>query len=158
LVVLKKEVTNIIEQSVDKNKFFIVDLHILPFKGLQTIKLIIDSDCGIGIDDCAEVSRTINKAIEDSNLLENYELEVSSPGVGEVLKLERQYLKNIGRNLKIITEDQQSIKGKLVSVDLGSKIILEQTEKLKNKIINTNNTEVLFSNIKKAVVEISFNG
>jgi ribosome maturation factor RimP len=158
LVVLKKEVTNIIEQSVDKNKFFIVDLHILPFKGLQTIKLNIDSDCGIGIDDCAEVSRIINKAIEDSNLLENYELEVSSPGVGEALKLERQYLKNIGRNLKIITEDQQSIKGKLVSVNLGSKITLEQIEKQKNKIINTKNTEVLFSNIKKAVVEISFNG
>lgn len=134
-----------------------VGLNIAPMKSSQRIKLTIDSDTGIGIDECSAVSRAIYKALEDSGLVENFELEVSSPGIGEPLQLERQYNKNIGRLLKVTTADNKTITGKLTAVNPGQNITLEEQKKDKQKITVLKTTDIAFADIKKAAVEVSFN-
>lgn len=154
---MKKEILQIVENVIDGNEFFIVDAHISQIKGAWMIKISVDSDNGIGIDECGNLSRKINKIIEEQYPETDYELEITSPGVGEPLKLYRQYIKNIGRDLKIVLSDGKEIVGKLIEYSENKQIEIEEYEKKKGKIIATKQTEILLSDIKRSEVQISFN-
>lgn len=159
---LKKEALEIVESVVDGKEFFVVDTHISQIRGTWIIKASIDSDTGIGIDECGQLSRLIHKKLEENFSEVSYDLEITSPGVGEVLKLHRQYIKNIGRNIRVSLLDGKELVGKLLAMQhnndvLKDKIVLEEFEKKKGKIINTKQIEILLAAIKKTVVEISFN-
>jgi ribosome maturation factor RimP len=153
---LKKELLQLLESSIDTKQYFIVEIIIGKLRNTTLVKIKIDSDKGIGIDECAEISRFINQKIEDSQLVEDYELEVTSPGVGEPLKLNRQYLKNIGRMVKVLTNEGKEVEGKMLEAS-GEKVVIEQQIKLKHKVIDTKLVEIPFLNIKKTIVLVSFN-
>jgi ribosome maturation factor RimP len=68
----------------------------------KLVRVLIDTDAGIKIDECAEVSRELGRHLDASGVIESsYRLEVSSPGIDQPLKLLRQYAKNIGRRYKV---------------------------------------------------------
>lgn len=152
---MKKELIHLIERAVDLEKFFITDIHIGKLNDTSMIKVSLDGDNGISVDDISEISRNLNKSIEESGLIEFYELEVTSHGVGEPLLLQRQYKNNIGRLIKVQTNDGKTVEGKLLSVN--EKIVVESYAKLKHKIIETKEVEILISEIKKIIVLVSFN-
>ena len=152
---MKKELTHLIEQAVDLEKFFITDIHIGKLNDTSMIKVTLDGDNGISVDEICDISRILNKSIEESSLVEFYELEVTSHGVGEPLLLPRQYLKNIGRLVKVQTKDGKTVEGKLLSVN--EKILMESYVKLKHKIVETKEVEILVAEIKKIIVLVSFN-
>jgi ribosome maturation factor RimP len=79
---------------------------------------------------------------------------VSTPGIDHPLKLKRQYLANIGRNVKVQLTDKELLRGKLLNAD-EQKIILETQNKEKNKGLMTR--EILFTDIEKTIVTVSFN-
>jgi ribosome maturation factor RimP len=117
--------------------------------------VIIDGDLGITIDDCADLSRVLSKEFDERAFFgdENYLLEVSTPGLDHPLKLKRQYVKNIGRSLRV-KRQEAVIEGKLKEVT-EDKLVLTQetgTGKKKEEVI----TEVPFSEIDKAFVLASF--
>lgn len=92
------------------------------------ITVLLDDDDGITIDKCSQVNKALYKYIEDTALFgdSNFSLEVSSPGVGEPLKLHRQYKKNIGRTVQIIINDDSVKEGKLTGVSEDEIIIKEK--------------------------------
>ncbi len=133
---------------------FIVDVLILGHKGPKKVLIIIDSDKGITIDDCAALSRELSKWFDESQLLdENYMLEVSTPGLDQPLKLKRQYYKNIGRRLKIVLPET-TLEGKLVEVTEENIRIEQEIGLGKQKAIIP--TNIPFSEIEKTFVLISF--
>ena len=133
---------------------FIVDVLILGHKGPKKVLIIIDSDKGITIDDCAALSRELSKWFDESQLLdENYMLEVSTPGLDQPLKLKRQYYKNIGRRLKIVLPET-TLEGKLVEVTEENIRIEQEIGLGKQKTIIP--TNISFSEIEKTFVLISF--
>jgi ribosome maturation factor RimP len=133
---------------------FIVDVIVSAKKAPGKVLLLVDGDQGITIDDCAEISRQLSKALDESPLLaDNYLLEVSTPGVDHPLKLKRQYVKNIGRKLKVKQGDQ-ILEGKLAEVN-DERIVLSQ-ETGSGKTRETVITEVPFASIEKAFVLVSF--
>jgi ribosome maturation factor RimP len=133
---------------------FIVDITVSAKKGPGKVLVLVDADQGITIDDCAEISRQLSKALDDSSLLmDHYMLEVSTPGVDYPLRLKRQYVKNIGRKLKIKLSDK-ILEGKLMEVKTESIVLAQETGTGKIKEIVT--AEVLFSAIEKAFVLVSF--
>lgn len=123
------------------------------------LEVFIDSDSGMTFEKCRKISRYLEEVIEQENWFgEKYTLDVSSPGLGRPLKLKRQYLKNIGRKLDVSLKDGGKQKGKLVKVDEHS-ITLEESVRVKEgkkKIKREVQTELLFENIKKTLVVISF--
>ena len=121
-------------------------------------KLIIhvDGDQGISIQDCAAISRHVGFHLEEENTIEKaYNLEVSSPGVGEPLKLQRQYEKNIGRELSVKVTGGDIMEGKLLDVNEQS-ITMEAKVKEKGKKAQLVETSLDFSNIIETKVLISF--
>jgi ribosome maturation factor RimP len=81
---------------------FIVDIHIVHDEQQKTVQLFVDTDLGITIGQCTELSRNVGEALELQNIIpSSYVLEVSSPDLTKPLILLRQYRKNIGRQFRV---------------------------------------------------------
>lgn len=134
-------------------EYFMVDLKVKP---TNNIKIFIDGDNGITIEKCIFFNRKLYKTIEEAGFFEegDFSLEISSPGVGEPLKLHRQFQKNIGRNIEIIFLDNTKKEGKLITVTPDS-IVLEHTTG-KGKKAETQQLVIPFTNIKTTTVQIKF--
>lgn len=150
----EKRVIELVEEKIsDRPELFLVEVKMLPNN-----KLIIhvDGDEGISIQDCAAISRHVGFHLEEENTIEKaYNLEVSSPGVGEPLKLKRQYQKNIGRELSVKLNGGELKEGKLLSVEDKS-ITIEAKVKEKGKKAQLVETILDFENIIETKVLISF--
>jgi len=151
---VEKRVADLVEEKIaDRPELFLVEVKMLPNN-----KLIIhvDGDEGISIQDCVAISRHVGFHLEEENAIEQaYNLEVSSPGVGEPLKLNRQYVKNVGRTLSIKLNGGLKKEGKLLSVTDNS-LLIEESVKEKGKKAVTIQTEVPFNDILETSVLISF--
>jgi len=151
---VENRVKELIEEKIgDRPELFLVQVKMLPNN-----KLIIhvDGDEGISIQDCAAISRHVGFHLEEENVIEQaYNLEVSSPGVGEPLQLKRQYYKNIGRLLSIKLTDGTTKEGKLLSVT-DEEISIEESVKEKGKKAQLVETTLSFENIVETKVLISF--
>ena len=141
------------EKIADRPELFLVAIKMLPNN-----KLIIhvDGDEGISIQDCAAISRHVGFHLEEENTIEKaYNLEVSSPGVGEPLLLTRQYEKNIGRELSIKLGEGLVKEGQLLSVS-DNGITIEEKVKEKGKKVQLVETQIEFNKIVETKVLISF--
>jgi len=152
---LEERIIKIAESKLIDSSQFIVDVVVTARKGPKKVVVILDGDKGISIDDCAFISRELSKVLDEEQHLgeESYMLEVSTPGLDHPLKLKRQYVKNIGRRLKIKLIEG-IIEGKLEQVE-EEKIVLSQEVKLGKKT-ETKNLDIDFSQIEKAFVLVSF--
>ena len=83
--------------------------------GNNQIRVIIDGDNGVTVNDCIAVSREIEHNLDRDEI--DFSLDVASAGVSEPLVEIRQYSKNIGRNLKVITSEKEVIEGKLADAN-----------------------------------------
>jgi ribosome maturation factor RimP len=141
------------EKIADRPELFLVDVKMLPNN-----KLIIqvDGDEGISIQDCVAISRHVGFHLEEENTIETaYNLEVTSPGVGEPLKLARQYAKNIGRNVGLKLADGVQKEGKLLSVN-ENEISIEESVKEKGKKATLVQSQIAIKDILETKVLISF--
>jgi ribosome maturation factor RimP len=120
----------------------------------KKLVITVDGDRGISIDNCAELSRELSKKLDETNLIADaFVLEVSTPGLDQPLASKRQYVKNIGRNVRVRTKEN-TVEGKLTAVHDDKIQLLQQTGKGKKKEENT--IEILFNNIEKTLVLVSF--
>lgn len=135
---------------------FTVEIELKPANKLY---VFIDSDSGMTFEKCQKLSRFLEAHIDTNGWLgEKYVLEVSSPGITRPLKFIRQYPRNIGRQMEVTLADKTQVEGKLLSAD-EEKIVLfsEVVEKEgKKKIKKEVHTEVLYDNIKKAIIKLAF--
>ena len=145
----------------DKN-LFLVDI---KFSMGRQLEVYIDSDEGIHISQCAEISRFLEKNLDESGLVPaNYILEVSSPGMSNPLKVPRQYKRRIGRVLEIIKTDGTEIIAQLTKADNEKINLLEVIEEPKSKTQKAKQKEVKqpkeyelkFDEIKKATLQFKF--
>ncbi|MGA7160499.1 MAG: ribosome maturation factor RimP [Bacteroidota bacterium] len=85
---------------------YVVEVNMRGERGSSIVEVYVDTDNGITADQCAQVNRHLATELDRLNLISGrYRLEVSSPGLDRPLKLGRQFIKNIGRQLKIISSD-----------------------------------------------------
>ncbi len=103
----------------------LLEVFFLVERGKRILRLFIDKPGGVDLSDCNEVSREISALLEVHNVItQRYTLEVSSPGLDRSLSEPSDFLRNLGRLLKVTVRkssgDTQKIVGKLVSCgDVG---------------------------------------
>lgn len=133
--------------------YFLVEVKIKP---TNNVKVFLDGDSGISIQKVASYNRALYKLLEESNLFPDgdFSLEVSSPGLEEPLKLQRQFQKNIGRDVEVLTKDGQKIEGKMVKADEEALTIEEEKGKQKKKEIIQH--VVPLNTIKSTKIQIKF--
>ncbi len=142
-------------EDFTNNDIFITDVKI---SNDNRITVSIDSFEGIKIKDCALLSKKIEGKLNREN--EDFELLVSSSGLDNAFKVLKQYEKNIGKSIKLLTVDGETLKGKLISVT-KNKIEIEpeikRTKKNKLKTLNkVENINMAMNLIKEAKVVITF--
>jgi len=132
---------------------FLVSIKIKP---TNNYKIYLDADGGLGIEKCIKINRALYKIMEEMAIHPDgdFSLEVSSPGIDEPLKLLRQYKKNIGRTIEVITNDDTKKEGLLKEV-ADEAITIEQTEGKGKKAVVLNTT-ISFADIKQTKVLIKF--
>jgi len=145
-------VKNILE-SLLEGDIFLVDLKVKP---INNIKIYLDADGGLGIEKCIKINRALYRQMEEMGFYPDgdFSLEVSSAGIDEPLKLHRQYLKNIGRNVEVTFLDATKKEGKMTSITEEA-ITIEFTEGKGKKAIE-HKLEVPFSTIKQTKVLVKF--
>lgn len=110
---LKENVHRLIEDAFAANpSLFLVELSV---SNRNFIKVIIDGDAGVTLNDCALLSHYIEQGLEKETT--DFSLEISSPGATAPIKNKRQYKKNMGRRLAITLNDGEKIEGTLTAVD-----------------------------------------
>jgi ribosome maturation factor RimP len=158
---IKDKIRELAEQCLPGNEFFIIEVKVTGKASQQKVVVIADGDKGISIDDCAEISRKLSDLLDTSELIgEAFHLEISSPGADDTIIMPRQYIKNTGRRLEIIDEDDELTIGTLEGVKENSIIIIPELKKKKNsgkdKKEEPIRLEIPYSKIKKSNVIISF--
>lgn len=146
---LKKAVEDLAEQR----GFFIVGLQNKKGK----IQVIIDDYKGIKLDECIDINRELRARF--AGKIDDYDLEVTSPGLTEAFKVYEQYDKNVGHKVQVQLHDGSQIRGRLVSVS-PEKIQVDekkriQTEKKKKKTLHQQH-DILFGDIHHTKLLISF--
>ncbi|MBE5891368.1 MAG: ribosome maturation factor RimP [Lachnospiraceae bacterium] len=87
-----------------EHHFELVDAEYVKEAGTWYLRLYIDKEGGITVDDCEIVSRAMDPILEEEDYIPDaYIFEVSSPGLGRPLKKERDYVRNMGKDVEIRT-------------------------------------------------------
>jgi ribosome maturation factor RimP len=139
-----------LDEMIDSS-LFVVEVSLTGPKSYQKLRVFLDGDNGITIEQCAKISRKLATKLDEEDLIKDaYQLEVSSAGIDQPLKLLRQYYKNIGRSVKVFKADGKEEKGKLIAVS-EQEIQIE----VKNKKVTEMST-ILFQDIHHTKVLVTF--
>ncbi|WP_040249896.1 ribosome assembly cofactor RimP [Psychroserpens mesophilus] len=149
-------VKNLLDEGLNQREdLFLVDFDVLAD---NAIKIVIDGDNGVLVEDCMFISRAIEHNLDREE--QDFSLEVLSAGATSPLINKRQYKKNIGRTLSVKTTDNENVEGTLTEVD-DEKILLEWKTREpkpvgKGKVTVKKQAELSFDSISKAQVVIKF--
>ena len=154
---LKHVIVDLVEKHLPDAEHFIVEVKVERVADKTKVLVLVDADQGMTIAACAKLSRALSGELETNELLEEaYTLEVSSPGLDYPLTEKRQYLKNIGRSLKVYLLSGEEVLGKLKEVEeQGIKLVVVKKEKGKKSV--EEELSIFSNEIKKSVVQVSFN-
>jgi len=154
-MIAKEQIENLIKSKIDKEDLFQVEVTV---SSSNKISVFIDGDKGVTIDQCMALSRFIEQNLNREE--EDFELDVSSAGLDLPLKVQRQYIKNIGRSVAIILKNGQKLTGKLVKAnDDGIDLEVEKNVILEGRKRKQRITEIMplkYSDIKSTKIVVSF--
>ena len=141
-----------IEEKLASTDCFLVSLSI---SGDNQIMVEIDSETSVDLDFCVELTRYIEQHFDRD--VEDYSLEIGSYSITKPFVDRRQYRKNIGRKVEVLTEESKKIRGTLVAVDNdGFTLEIEEKELLegqKRKKLVKKEITLLYSSVKQTKLE-----
>jgi|SRR5690606_57076 len=152
---LKDKVETLLNQALEAHpSLFLIDF---TMGADNSIRVILDGDLGVSLQDCMDISRAIEHNLDREE--EDFALEVTSAGAASPLQYPRQYKKNMGRTLKVRTATQEW-EGALVqssedSITLEWKAREPKAEG-KGKVSVMKSQQIDFSDIKEAKVVLKF--
>ncbi|MCL2484735.1 MAG: ribosome maturation factor RimP [Endomicrobia bacterium] len=144
-----KEIENILSPVAENENMELVDVQYLKEAGDWVLRIFIDKENGVNMDDCAQASRAFEASLDESDILkDSYVLEVSSPGIDRVLKTEKDFKRFAGSKIKVRTfnpiNNQKNFLGEICSCNDGKVIINDVTK---------GEVEIEITEIKKANLE-----
>ena len=144
-----KQTENCLSQIIENTDYSIYDIEYVKEGPYRYLRVFIDKENGVGIDDCEYISRKLEAMLDDKDFIKQaYILEVSSPGINRRLKKESDFLKYLGHIVDIkLFKPLNKIKeyqGKLKSIENG-----------KITVIMPDESEMEFSLTEAASVRLS---
>ncbi|WP_432412034.1 ribosome assembly cofactor RimP [Rasiella sp. SM2506] len=153
---MQKEVEKLLNDALaEKPNLFLIDLSIV---GDNQIRVTIDGDTGVSVQDCMDVSRAIEHNLDREE--QDFSLEVLSAGASEPLTMIRQYKKNVGRSLQLKTESD-TLEGELIKVTEDAVTLKWKAREPKpvgkGKVTVQKEATIPYNDIVEAKVMIKFN-
>ena len=145
---IKKRVLKLAEQVAEDLGVELFDLELLG-KGKLLLRVMIDKEGGVTLDDCERFSRSLEALLDVENPIPvSYTLEVSSPGLDRPLRDLKEFEKNIGKLARIITAE------KIENQNLFIGRILEVNKDFVKLSFHGRELDIPFDNISKARLEV----
>lgn len=148
-------IKSLVEQKIAESNLFLVDVKV---DNANNIVVFVDSGQGVDVEQCVAISRHIEDTLDRE--IEDFALEVSSPGIGYPFKVIEQYTKAIGRTIEVLFLDGIKIDGTLTRVfNDGFEVLYEAKEKsegAKRPKMVEKNREIKFNEIKSVKETIKF--
>ena len=146
-----------IDEYVGEGPIFLVDLQVTTGARRTLISILVDTEEGVTIEECALLSRKLGHHMEENEWIEEaYNLEVSSPGLDFPLTHGWQFKKNIGRKVKVWMKEGEHVEGELVGYsEEAVEILIEKTVKHR-KIVAKEATWFPLVTVDKIKVQVSF--
>lgn len=154
-MISKELIQEIVEKEIKDTSMFLVEVVIRPG---NKIIVEIDKDLGVSIEECMALSREIESHFDRD--VEDFELEVGSAGLTSPFKMPRQYQKNIGNEVEVLTKDGRKLNGVLQANDNEGFVILvskqEKPEGAKRKITVEEELQFHYDDVKHTKYLIRF--
>ncbi len=152
----KERVEELLHEALQgRPDLFLIDFSI---SNDNAIKIVIDGDNGVLVEDCIYISRAIEHNLDRDE--HDFSLEVLSSGATKPLVLPRQYEKHIGRNLEVKTLNGENIEGQLTETTEKGVLLKWKAREPKpvgkGKVTVTKEANIAFDDIKEAKVKIKF--
>lgn len=152
----QEKVTQLLNDFLEtREDLFLIDLSISETKA---IKVVLDGDNGVSVEDCVAASRAIEHQFDRDVV--DFSLEVTSAGATAPLKLMRQFKKNRNRTIKLVTVENENYEAELVdATDKEIKLRWKTREPKpvgKGKVTVTKEESIAYNNIKEAKVKLKF--
>ncbi|MBS1126267.1 MAG: ribosome maturation protein RimP [Nitrospirae bacterium] len=146
---MKKKIQELADSIAGQFAVDIVDVELSGSSRKPLIRIFIDKENGVTLDDCGKFSRALSALLDvEDPIPTSYVLEVSSPGLDRPLKVMRDFERSIGKLVRIVTrtkiDGQYVFTGRLTRVE-GEHIILSFDDK---------EMEIPFDQISRARLEI----
>lgn len=138
----KQKIQGLVEEFIKGSGLFLVAVKV---SSANRITVLADKNEGITIDECAALHRHIEKSIDRDK--EDFELQVSSPGLDLPFSVIEQYLKNEGKKVEVIDNEGSKYAGKLKNITEGG-FELETESKVKGKTKELKDISFNFDQIK----------
>jgi ribosome maturation factor RimP len=124
-------------------------IELTPAGRRRLLRVAVDKDGGVTLDDIAEATREVSRLLDDSDVMgeQPYTLEVTSPGTDRPLTLPRHWRRNTGRLVKVTTKDGTNLTGRIGASD-------EESATLD---VSGSDQQVRFDDVAKARIQIEFN-
>ncbi|MBR1626593.1 MAG: ribosome assembly cofactor RimP [Bacteroidales bacterium] len=136
-----KFIENLVDEFLNGKELFLVSVKVSKN---NIITVTIDSDNKVTVESCIEVSKFIEKHLDRDK--EDFELTVTSFGLGDFFTLGRQYKKNIGENVEVVLKDGTKENGILSAFDGQNLTIAKKTDTSINLDINeVDKTRIVFN-------------
>ena len=135
---------------VERAGYDLEDVVVTPAGKRRLVRLLVDKDGGVTLDECADVSRAVSAVLDDADDAigtQPYTLEVSSPGVSRPLTLPRHWRRNVDRLVKVTRSDGSTVVGRITSSDESSAEL---------DVDGTRQT-VSFGDVTRSVVQVELN-
>ena len=139
----------VVEPVVEQAGFDLDDLVVTPAGKRRLVRVVLDADGGVTLDQCAEVSRDVSRALDDADTLgdQPYTLEVSSRGVSRPLTLPRHWRRSVGRLVAVSLRDGGTVRGRVTGSDDESATL----------DVGDSPRTVRYDAVAKAVVQVEMN-
>ncbi|MBQ3666276.1 MAG: ribosome maturation factor RimP [Lachnospiraceae bacterium] len=135
---------------IEQNHFELVDVEYVKEGSNWYLRVYIDKENGINVDDCELISRALSDLLDEHDYIDDaYILEVSSPGLGRPLKKEKDFKRSIGQEVEIklykAKDGSKDYKGILNAYD-DDTVTIEEEE----------GNEIIFARNEIALIRLAF--
>ena len=142
----KQKIEGLVEEYIRGSGLFLVSVKV---SNANRIIVLADKNEGITIDECAAIHKHIENGLDRNK--EDFELQVSSPGLDVPFGDIEQYFKNEGKKVEVVDIDGSKYAGRLKNVTTGG-FELETEIKIKGKTIELKDISFNFEQIKSTRV------
>lgn len=139
-----------LEPIVSAQGYDLEDVALTPAGKRRMVRVTIDKDGGVTLDECADVSRAVSVALDSSDDVlgkQPYTLEVSSPGVSRPLTLPRHWRRSLSRLVKVTLTDSTVVTGRLTAADEAGAAL----------DVDGDLRDIAYADVAKAVVQVELN-
>lgn len=151
---LQQQISSLVESKLSGSGNYLVEVKVSPSK----ITVVLDHPKSLSLDSCIMISRYLHEVLDESDVFEKHELEVTSPGMEEPLRVLQQYQKRLNHRVGVVTFDGLKRTGRLKEADAEG-IVLEEETTIKSgskRTVQLSDLRLPFSQIKETRVIFSF--